>query len=59
MISYEDRKRLLLAEFELIDTDHDYIFSKADLIRYLDRRNVPSPYSGGPAIRSTSCQRAV
>jgi hypothetical protein len=40
MITYEDRKRLLLAEFEQIDTDHDYIFNKADLIRYLDRRNV-------------------
>lgn len=40
MMSSEDRKRLLLSEFELIDTNHDLIFNKADLIRYLDEKNV-------------------
>ena len=33
-------RRLLIEEFEQIDADHDNVFNKQDLIRYLDRRSV-------------------
>lgn len=36
----QDRRRLLIEEFEQIDADHDNVFNKQDLIRYLDRRSV-------------------
>lgn len=51
MMSSEDRKRLLMSEFELIDTNHDLIFNKADLIRYLDEKNVGLSKSGRLSVR--------
>lgn len=36
----DERRKMLYAEFQLVDTDHDGVFTKQDLFRYLDRRNV-------------------
>ena len=36
----EDKRRLLIEEFDQIDTNHDNLFNKQDLIRYLDKRSV-------------------
>jgi Ca2+-binding EF-hand superfamily protein len=59
MATAENKHQMLMEEFRLIDTDHDLIFSKKDLIHYLDKRNVIESYTGWAPVRSVPCQRAI